>query len=88
MELTENWKIRKGCQSTYFIELGNEVGVVAVFTDKAEKTKEVAQLLLAAPDLLEALQEIVPSIKCLRQNKIYKDWLSKAEVAIAKAKPS
>ena len=44
-----------------------------------------ARLIAAAPDLLEALSEIIPSIKCLKQSGIYEKWLSRAEAAIAKA---
>ena len=52
----EKWTMRKDCQATYFIELGNKVNNIAVFANKPEKAEKAARLIAAAPDLLEALQ--------------------------------
>lgn len=35
------------------------------------------------PDLLDIIQEILPSIKCLKQRKIYESWISRVEQIIA-----
>ena len=65
MDITKDkWEVRKECQITYYVELGNDTGIVSVFTDNPEKTKEVAKLIASAPtlkqqrdDLLEACKE-------------------------------
>lgn len=52
-------KIRNECKATYFIELADnkgDFGIIAVFADAPEKTKEVARLIAAAPQLLEACE--------------------------------
>ena len=37
------------------------------------------------PDLLDLMQEILPSIKCLKESGIYESWISRVEAVIAQA---
>ena len=59
MEHTKGeWKMRNECKQTYFIELGNNEGIITIFTDVPERTEEIAHLIVAAPGLLFALHAI------------------------------
>lgn len=70
MEHTKGeWKRRKECQITYFIELGNSEGNIAVFTDKPERTEEVARLIATAPDLKAVVEDMLSGLSYLRKTK-------------------
>ena len=61
--ITEKWEMRNQCQSTYFIELNTNAGVIAVFTDSPEKTEEVAHLIVNAPQTKQQRDELLKACK-------------------------
>ena len=65
MDVTKDkWEVRKECQITYYVELGNDTdtGIVSVFTDNPEKTKEVAKLIAFAPNLKQQRDDLIALI--------------------------
>ncbi len=55
--------MRKECQLTYFIELGSDNGIITIFTDKPEKTEEIAQLITTMPTLKQQSDDLLATCK-------------------------
>ena len=82
------WKINAECKATYFIELSNNEGIVAIFTDLPERTKKIANMMVAAPDLLEVCEKIQTTRDKYQETGEdfdYKELDKLLDVAIAKA---
>ena len=88
-EIMNNWKVDENKELPVAVieDTENGFGICTLDgggTASREELEKTAKLIAAAPDLLEALSEIIPSIKCLKESGIYENWLSRAEAAITK----